>query len=673
MGKRTNFLVILCFYSFLSYSQISTNKYLIIFDEIAKGDTSYFRKIPPAKDTSNNFAYYLCKALLCEKKEQQSTAFNLYMKAIELALSNKDKSISHIKVGIYLHDRALLIPSLQHFNKAELLYSYSKKDSEYIVLNKYIGLIHSYLGNSQKSNERFLKIYECARANRNLKLMASSANNIAINYTDMRNYEKAEQFLNISLNLRMEMKDKFMMGQSYNNFGSLYFEKGEYEKAIQYYNKGYLLRKNFSTNFNSITESEINLGKTYLKLAKSNEAERILKRAYDKVKYSGHVKFISLTSFYLKDIYKEKNDYKNAYAMLEEYQNAKDSLYGLEKKEEVNRLTMQSEFKGKILSDSVALVKKDGELNVKEAKNEQNKNILILLGVLLMLVLFIVYNLFRQNKIEQAKNHLISQQSNELKEQNKEIKDSINYAQTLQASLLPSNQLLENCLKNYFIFYLPKDVVSGDFYWSTVVQDKETLKNDFRGFHFALADCTGHGVPGAMVSIVGITALTRCVKEFGLTEPAQILDKLSDLVSEAFSNNNKQLNDGMDISFCTISGNILKWAGANNPLWIMRNNKLMEFKGTRRPVGAFVNQIPFKEESVNLQKGDVLYLVTDGFSDQFGGIKGKKFKQNKLKELIMSIHEFPLAVQKEKLQATFEDWKNQHEQIDDVSVIGFKI
>jgi len=172
------------------------------------------------------------------------------------------------------------------------------------------------------------------------------------------------------------------------------------------------------------------------------------------------------------------------------------------------------------------------------------------------------------------------------------------------------------------------------------------------------------------------------VNEFKLNDPGKILDKLSLLVAEAFSNNNKQLNDGMDISFCSIKifneakngiTGQLKFAGANNPLWIVRNKTLIELKGTRRPVGAFINDISFKEESFDLHNNDLVYLITDGFGDQFGGHEGKKFKQSRLKDLILEIHTLPHAQQKEKLNQTFLSWKSNHEQVDDVSVIGFRI
>ncbi|MBA3663481.1 MAG: tetratricopeptide repeat protein [Bacteroidetes bacterium] len=658
---------ILCFEGI---GQDSSNIFLKAFAKIENGDTNFFISISHDKEAGSNFAYYLCKAKLYGDNTGRISAFELYKKAIQIAGNNRDKAIANIKTGIYFMRNDLLIPALQYLNKAELLYQFTEDEPAFVELNRNIGLINSYLGSKDKAVARFIKVFRVAKKKGNKKLLASSANNIAIGYIDIKNFNEAEKYLNISLELRIESNDKFLMGQSYNNFGALYFEKGDYEKAILYYNKGYLLRKNYSSVWTSITESEINLGKTYLKLNKIREAEQILLQAYEQSKNAKHVKFISLCTFYLKDIYLQKKDFERAYGMQELYQAAQDSLYGYAKTDAVNRLTIENEFKGKILSDSLAILKQQGEIKSKEARNRRNTTMLMALGAVLILVLLLVLNLFRQKKNEQQKNLLISNQANELREQHKEIKDSINYACNLQQSLLPSNNILEDKLREYFILYLPKDVVSGDFYWANTEQDNSL-------FFLALADCTGHGVPGAMVSVVGITSLTRCVKEFGLTEPAKILDKLSMLVSEAFSHNDKQLNDGMDISFLSIkksnNSHKLKWSGANNPLWIIREGQLIEFKGTRRPVGAFINDLPFKQEETELLENDIVYLVTDGFGDQFGGQKGKKFKQGRLKELLLSIHNLPLSEQKERLVKSFDEWKSKHEQIDDVSVIGFKI
>ena len=192
---------------------------------------------------------------------------------------------------------------------------------------------------------------------------------------------------------------------------------------------------------------------------------------------------------------------------------------------------------------------------------------------------------------------------------------------------------------------------------------------------FAACDCTGHGVPGAMVSVVCHNALNRAVREFGLTKPSEILDKTNEIVKENFSKSEDDIKDGMDISICALNTktNELLWSGANNPLWYIRENNLNEIKGDKQPIGKTENPQPFTTHNIQLQKGDTVYIFTDGYADQFGGEKGKKFMYKALKSLLLKIHQQPLTTQKEQLQQHFVGWKGNTEQTDDVLIFGVKI
>lgn len=257
-------------------------------------------------------------------------------------------------------------------------------------------------------------------------------------------------------------------------------------------------------------------------------------------------------------------------------------------------------------------------------------------------------------------------------EKQKEITDSIAYAKKIQEAILPDEQLINYCLPNSFIFYLPKDIVAGDFYWV------EPLNRNYSEFLFAAADCTGHGVPGAMVSVVCNNALNRSVREYELSSPGRILDKTRDLVVEQFNKNsiNEQgIKDGMDISLCKVNREELKleWAGANNPIWIYRQGKLIEVKGDKQPVGQFHINKPFSTHEIALESNDVLYVFSDGYADQFGGEKGKKFKSSSLKKLLKEIGHMPLDTQLHLIRDNFMKWKGENEQIDDVCMIGMRV
>lgn len=262
----------------------------------------------------------------------------------------------------------------------------------------------------------------------------------------------------------------------------------------------------------------------------------------------------------------------------------------------------------------------------------------------------------------------IEKQHTLLEETHKEIKDSINYAKRIQEAILPTNEIIDQWMPENFVFYRPKDVVAGDFYWIHKLSD---------GVLFSAADCTGHGVPGAMVSVVCYNALNRSVREFGQSSPEKILDKTREIVLETFQQNSAQVNDGMDAALIAIrqtsAGTILEFCGANNSAIIIRNQEIIELEGDKQPVGNYQDAKPFKLHRFALQKGDMLYLCTDGYADQFGGPKGKKLKSKVLKELLLSLSVQPLYQQKEKLVRFLEDWKGDLEQLDDISVFGFRI
>jgi len=262
----------------------------------------------------------------------------------------------------------------------------------------------------------------------------------------------------------------------------------------------------------------------------------------------------------------------------------------------------------------------------------------------------------------------LSLQKDLMEEKNREIVDSIQYALRLQRAILPTPQYLQDHLKDHFILFKPKDIVSGDFYWMQTVENKVMI---------AAVDCTGHGVPGAMVSIVGANGLNRCVKEFGLTKPSDILEKLREIVIETFDSTYEEVKDGMDMSILCfdLTSNHVEFAGANNPLWIARkkDNAMEIIKGDKQPVGRYDYATPFTNHSVRIYKGDCLYLFTDGYADQFGGTKGKKLKYKPFQEQILKNIHLPMHEQKTILSKGFDEWMDDFEQVDDVCVIGIKI
>ena len=263
---------------------------------------------------------------------------------------------------------------------------------------------------------------------------------------------------------------------------------------------------------------------------------------------------------------------------------------------------------------------------------------------------------------------------------NKEILDSINYAKRLQEAILPAHHLVREYLSQSFILFKPRDIVAGDFYWMYApggLNEDETKAEDL--IILAVADCTGHGVPGAMVSVVCSNALNSAVKESNLRDPGDILNKVRELIVETFRANDDLVMDGMDISLCCLDLNSksMKWAGANNPLWIIRQKEgvphFKEYKPDRQPIGSYHNARPFTSHTIQLHSHDCIYLFSDGFADQFGGAFDKKFRNENLKNLFLSVCSLPMEKQRELINEAFEMWRGDAEQVDDVCLIGVRV
>ena len=277
-----------------------------------------------------------------------------------------------------------------------------------------------------------------------------------------------------------------------------------------------------------------------------------------------------------------------------------------------------------------------------------------------------------------------------IKQKNKDITDSIMYAKRLQQAILPSDAEINKQFPENFILYKPKDIVAGDFYWMHIIQFENEKKenNEDCQIFIAAADCTGHGVPGALVSVVCSNALNRAVKEFGLRDTGKILDKVTQLVLETFEKSGTDVNDGMDISLLSIKYNQkgtsneieINWSGANNPLWYFQNpsagatdKELTEIKPDKQPIGKYDDGKPFTTNKIPYQPDTTFYLFTDGYADQFGGEHGKKFKYKQLEKLLQANSGKSFEEQKYILDKTIEEWKGDLEQVDDICVIGFRV
>lgn len=409
------------------------------------------------------------------------------------------------------------------------------------------------------------------------------------------------------------------------------------------------------------------------------QAEKLAQKAYSYAKETGFTNEINAAAELLSKIYERKGNYKRSFEMYKEHILLRDSINGLETKKASIQLEAKYRYEQQKAIDDAAYQK---QLAIEQEAKEKQQIItygatggLGLVGVFLIFVFNRLQvtqkqkNIIENQKVEvEQQKYVIEQSHEELKLKNKEITDSIVYAKRIQAAILPPQKIVKQYLNESFILYKPKDIVAGDFYW---------MENTGDTVLFAAADCTGHGVPGAMVSVICNNGLNRSVREYGLTDPGKILDKTREIVIQEFEKSEDDVKDGMDIALCSLklseSYAKLQYAGANNPLWVVRNEEIIEIKANKQPIGKYDNLEPYTTHTVELQKNDTIYIFSDGFADQFGGENGKKLKAANFKKILLSMQKENMTRQKELLDDAFGQWKGELEQLDDVCVIGVRI
>lgn len=268
----------------------------------------------------------------------------------------------------------------------------------------------------------------------------------------------------------------------------------------------------------------------------------------------------------------------------------------------------------------------------------------------------------------------LKQQQQLIEQQHKDILESIRYAQLIQKAIFPSKEQLDAILPESFVLLKPKHIVSGDFYWIEKHKDK---------IFIAACDCTGHGVPGAFISIIGCKLLSKCVADYEHTNPAEILNQLNNEFQNAnkkITDNDYEIKDGMDIALCVIdkATMTMEYSGAYNPIYQVKNGTLTKLATDKIPIQLFSNNTSqkFTNYRINIESGDSYYLFSDGYADQFGGQNGKKFNYKNFQDLILSIQDLTMANQREVFNNTIEEWKitsNDQEQTDDILILGFKV
>lgn len=581
-------------------------------------------------------------------------------RGLKIAHANNFKAIEanlHNNRGI-AYDYLNQYPSaLKHYFEALTIQEkLNDPEMEASILGN-IGLIYMYQRQNSKSLYYHKRALKLNQSTKNKHGISAALNNIAISYTQQGKFEKAEYYYLQCIKIDLEAKDTVGLGDDYNNIGIVCIDLKKFDLSEKYLEEALKIRKS-QNNHSGMAETYSNFGTLYMK-----------KKQYNKAK-----EYFALTAELALSV-RDNESLKYCYKMLTQNDIAlNDSAAAFQ------HYQLYIAYRDSIDNSTIARKQTELELNYKFNKEkevsrlrEQEKDRLfsiILIAVSSGLVLILLFSIlfFRKWKQTQRQRGIIEEKNALVQQKNDEIMASIAYAKRIQKAILPADSVLKSAFPNHIVIYLPKDIVSGDFYWSDTIGNTTFL---------AAADCTGHGVPGALMSVVCHNALNRTVREFNLTRPSEILDKCREIIIKELSQHDDYVADGMDISLAVFDASMqkLNWAGANNPLWIYRaaTSEIEEWKANKQPIGNHRLSEPFTEHSIEVNKKDRIFLFSDGFQDQFGGKNGKKLMSRGFKQAILDSSHLPIGEQQAFLLETFANWKGNLEQIDDVCVLCAEI
>ena len=609
-----------------------------------------------------------------------------------------------------------------------------------------LGNIYQKQGDYDKAIDYYIEVLRIRELLGDKAGLADGYNNIGALNEKQREYDSALKNYQKALILYVETENKLKSANALHNIGNILSKQGQFTKALEYYYQALEIRKQYGAQ-KGIASVMINIGQINQELknyAKAYELYQQSLQIYDKIESKPGMANVyqAIGSYYkdlhdypkaiknlnkaldiakdlqlrlnLQEIYKEQSRvYSNwlrfpkAYEYRLLFEKMKDSLTTEDNSRKIIEMQMQFEFekqqKELELKGEIEKLKTQKELNQQKIINYS------LFGGLLAIIIiaFLIYRAYRiknkdnkvlaeqkkqihhkneelklyheelnsQKEYLQSQNEITNAQLEEIGRKNRKINDSIHYASRIQQALLPAKNKLASVFTDYFLLNQPKDIVSGDFYWLKTLGDKIFL---------AVADSTGHGVPGAFMSLLGISFLNETVKSQNNDNAAAILNKLRELLKSSLNRegNKSKTGDGIDIAFCIIDKKAkeIQFAGAYNSLIIIKKdkkngqNQLIELKGDKMPIGMHIKEeTPFTNHTTKYRQSDKLYLFTDGYLDQFGGLDGRKFLLNNFKQVLLEICILPMPAQKTKLQNIYAEWKDERAQIDDILILGFNL
>jgi serine phosphatase RsbU (regulator of sigma subunit) len=617
------------------------------------------------------------------------------LEALKLAKSSnylKGTSEAYFNLGMCSYVKGNYFKAFDFFSQAvseaEKI-GYAKGEADGLIG---LGIVYQEQQEIKKSLDYLYKCLNKYKSINYSKGVGHAFNMIGLSYYKMDDYITSNKYYDSCLTIANRIKDDALLVSILQDYGNLYYKQKEYLPAIDILNQSLEVGKRIPSNYH-ICFSGVALGKCYLATNEIDKAEDAFNNVKKIASESNMKPFLESVYEGLSNIYIKKNNPEMAYKYLVIYNKYRDTLFNKQIANEISKLSYVIDSERK--NNHLAMIVKDNELQRKNLENKKLEQYFLVSAIVLLVIIGVVIlnryaikNKANTSLVEKNKEILFQQkelenytealeiQSKELKIQkekitliHKDITDSIEYAKGIQQAILPNIADFFEAFNEILFIYQPRDIVSGDFYWCQRVENK---------FFFAVGDCTGHGIPGAFMSLLGLNNLNQIIEENKIYNVAEILHQLDALLVKALKQRNKDSfsNDGMDIAVCCFDCDTkeLEFASAKRPMYYFSDEKFEIILPSRVSVGGIdSSEKTFSKQTVKLKKEDVIYLFTDGYADQFGGDSNRKISTTRFKNLLKDIHTKPLIEQKIYLANFFDTWQGTNEQIDDILVLGLRI
>lgn len=568
------------------------------------------------------------------------------------------KGLAHYKLGNYDLTLYYFRQVLSMFEKEQNLKGISK------MLNN-LGILYSDLNQLETS----LKFYERSLSIKNqLQDSASIPNtlcNIGLIHLSLHDADKAKEYFKRSLLMDREMKNFLGMALSYEYMGRAHFQQQKYDSAlVSFHNSLELLEKEDSKY--EITELLNKIAQVHLKL---QEPEMAIRKLHTAIEYAEKIKArLRLKESYqlIAEAYSQSEDYKNAFHFHQKFIALKDSIFNEENLRKISEIETNYHIQKR--EKEIELLKKDAQLS--SLHLSQNRMVRYYLYIGLFVLFFVIVFLYQRNKIKNRSNHILQKRNEEIWTKNKNITSSINYARSIQEAILPQENRLLLHFPDSFVLSRPRDIVNGDFFWFYPGSDFYLL---------AVVDCTGHGVPGAFITMMANSMLNQIIIDNRVSSPAQILQQLHQRLQNSMHNEKgfRISKDGLDLVICRIerSSRKITYASAKRPLYYLEDGNLSVYKGNKSTIGGPLSQAKeeFGEHDFHYSPGSCLYMFTDGLTDQFGEVANKKFLPRRLRKVVLQLCQLPMSQQKKTIEEILNQWQGQLEQTDDMLLLGVRL